>query len=871
LRISDLVIARANRSRTRTRPLTVFGIAQHPPGVAPEGAGMAMDDTSGFMPALGWANNAFNSAFLEGTTFLGYAWLAELAQRPEYRRIVEVIATEMTRKWIRVTAKGDDDKTDKIEELNDALEKLNIKQVFREIAEQDGLFGRAHLYLDTGDGEDREELKVPIGNGRNEVSKSKVNKSHPLQALRTVEAVWCYPTDYNSNDPLRDDWYRPNMWYAMGKQIHMSRLIRFVGREVPDLLKPAYSFGGLALTQMAKPYVDNWLRTRQSISDLVHSFSVSGILTDLSTALTADGSEMFKRAELFNKLRDNSGLMLLNKATEEFFNVATPLSTLDQLQAQSQEQICSITGIPLVKYTGISPHGLNASSEGELRAFYDWIGAFQPKLFDEAVKTVLGFTQLSIWGEIDEDIVHVWEPLWEATEKEVAEIRKLEADTDQVLIDTGVLHPEESRKRIAADPETEYAALDVEDVPELKEEEEAGLAIKGAGGAEKAILAEGQGPSPAPSLQRDREEAHDQAEGLPNAGVFPFAHAHDAEWREGEHPRGQPGNAGQFGSGGSGAPGGEKNAPAPAPAPARGKKPTKAQLRAAKGPSKKDVISDLLTKGTTAKEVMAATGWPSVSMPAQAKAARMHLVKTKEDGKTVYRGVPMTDAEIAKFLPNVKASQKRGRGPAGRDPQTFSLLEFLAAGGGIKTTDPMVADLRTILGKKNLFVPGFGMLIRPKGDGLDKARANAVEGRYIYDPGFSTSAQATTTISTLLEQIENEVRGEKVYRMGMEGHESADEHQAKLDALDRDLDDVLDAVEIDPYSVDGKLRKRILQILDKEGVFDPLEAYERAVMEQSESKARDGKAKRIPDDIPDWDVPDDEPAAPRASPAAAPF
>jgi hypothetical protein len=53
----------------------------------------------------------------------------------------------------------------------------------------------------------------------------------------------------------------------MGTEVHASRMPAFVGHPVPDMLKPAYSFGGLSLSQMAKPYVDIWLQTRESVGD----------------------------------------------------------------------------------------------------------------------------------------------------------------------------------------------------------------------------------------------------------------------------------------------------------------------------------------------------------------------------------------------------------------------------------------------------------------------------------------------------------------------------------------------------------------------------------------------------------------------------
>jgi hypothetical protein len=50
--------------------------------------------------------------------------------------------------------------------------------------------------------------------------------------------------------------------------------------------------------------------------------------------------------------------------------------------------------------------------------------------------------------------------------------------------------------------------------------------------------------------------------------------------------------------------------------------------------SKTEIVGDLLLKGTTTAEVLKATGWPSVSMPAMAKAAGLELIKYDENGVT---------------------------------------------------------------------------------------------------------------------------------------------------------------------------------------------------------------------------------------------
>ena len=417
-KVPDSVVARA--SIKTAHAVNPFVPASHPPSVAGDEK-LAMDDASGFGA---WAYEGLQAlAGMQSTAFLGYPLLAELAQRPEYRKAVETIATELTRRWIKLQATGDGDKSDKLAQLGDAMDRFRVRDVFREVAEQDGYFGRGHLFLDIGGNPTQAELATPIGNGRDAASRNKVGKG-ALKSIRSIEPVWCYPAGYNSSDPLRGDWYKPQSWRVQGKDVHGSRLLTFVGREVPDLLKPAYSFGGLSLSQMMMPYVQNWLRARTSVSDLLNAFSVFVLKTNMAASMTGEGAALFARIGLFNNLRNNQGVLAVDKDTEDFGNVSAQLGTLDKLQAQAQEQMASIVSIPLVKFLGITPSGLNASSDGEIRVFYDYIHATQEQLFTEKLNRILGFVQLSEFGEVDPDITFKFEPLWSMSEKEEADVEK---------------------------------------------------------------------------------------------------------------------------------------------------------------------------------------------------------------------------------------------------------------------------------------------------------------------------------------------------------------------------------------------------------------------------------------------------------------
>ncbi len=506
MKFSPTVVALSRQQRRNVREISarVFEPYRPHPGVVPRGKAVMANDAAlkksaawaaGSMDeqivfAGGWAGSwgyGGYGAFAEGQAFLGYAYLSELAQRPEYRVISETIASEMFRKGITFKASGKaGDKADRLKALDKEFERLQVLEHMITISEQDGFFGRSHLFLDFGKSDKNDpELRTPIGDGLNDVTRAKGKIR--LERIQPVEAVWSYPTNYNANNPLRPDWYKPEMWFALGTEVHSSRFLTFVGRPVPDIIKPAYAFGGLSMSQMAKPYVDNWLRTRQSVSDLVHSFTVFCLATNMGETLTPGGEQLFARAAVFNNLRDNKGLVMTDKDTEEMTNISVPLSGLDALQAQSQEQMCSVAHTPKIKLLGLDPAGLNASSEGELRSFYDFVVAYRNRFASPNLDRIFRFAQINLWGAVDPEITYEYNDLWEMDEKQRAEIRKIDADTDAVLEGVGAIDSEEIRERVAADEGSPHASLDLNKIIEQPEDEDVGgLGIGQGGGLSKS-------------------------------------------------------------------------------------------------------------------------------------------------------------------------------------------------------------------------------------------------------------------------------------------------------------------------------------------------------------------------------------------------
>lgn len=471
-----------------------------PDGVKPNG--IAMDSSP-----LG----NFGADCFFGTGFIGYPRLAELAQISEYRSVSETTANEMTRQWIEIKSVGEEDNSETIKQIEECYERLNVRDVFRKAIETDGLFGRGQILVQIKDHDGK--LANPLLLTEKTITKGS------LKALVNIEPMWTTPAPYNAIDPTLPDFYKPKAWYVMAQEIHASRLFTLISRPVPDMLKPAYNFGGVSMTQLMMPYVERWLRTVDSVSDLLHSFSLSGIKTDMSAILSGsdDGdTNIMLRAELYNRLRDNRGLMLLNKDEEEFFQFNTPLSGLDALLAQSQEQMAAPSHTPLVKLLGITPSGLNASTEGEIAVYYDYIRSMQENLLRDPLDKLLKLVQLHLFGKVNDNITFDFVPLQQMSETELSIIRKSDTDRDVAYIQAGVVSAEEVRGRLASEPDSGYNGIDVEDVPGIPDD---GFSDGLNDGGEE----EGEAPTdPKPEP------------------------AQDAEWDESKHPRAENG---QFGAG----------------------------------------------------------------------------------------------------------------------------------------------------------------------------------------------------------------------------------------------------------------------------------------------------------------------------------
>jgi phage-related protein (TIGR01555 family) len=427
------------------------------PGVGPESSdSVRVAQDADINTVIGYAQQQW-----PGLGFIGFPFLAELSQISEYRQLATRISQEMTRKWIKIRSRSEKDKSEEIKKIQEEFERLEIQAAFRTMAEYDALFGRGQLYIDLGPAKD-EELGSPLLLDAHKIKKG------ALLGLQPIEPLYSYAYDYDAGEPLSRHFYKPRTWYIMKRKVHSTRLLTFISQPVPTMLKPMYAFSGVSMSQLAMPTIENFLKMRQSVANIVQNYSLRGIKTNMSGILeggTDTLDSLIQRIQIYTQQSSNEGLMVLDKEMEDFFQHTTPMTNIDKLLDQSRDNICAVANIPRMVLFGLSPEGMNASADGELAVFEQYVSGMQESLFRHNLEKVLRLVQLSLFGKVDHDITFDFCPLRELSAKELSEIRNQNAQADNIYANIpGVVAGAEIRKKLADDHTSGWDNLDISKV-----------------------------------------------------------------------------------------------------------------------------------------------------------------------------------------------------------------------------------------------------------------------------------------------------------------------------------------------------------------------------------------------------------------------
>jgi hypothetical protein len=352
------------------------------------------------------------------------------------RRAVDVLPATALNRGVR----ADDSALERFEEINQTDEHPNGAVLYG--LQQGRLFGGAAIVMGFAGGR---SLLEPPGE-RETLAWLDVVSREQLVAVQVDE------------DPTSATYKRGVTWRITGghrragTEVHRDRLIFCEG-----LPSAAHTSAGawthwsgapewISVLQPLHEILGQYGIAWEAISELVQETSIgvmqmAGVLEMVSEK---DQTTIQNRLRMLSTGRSVAKTILLDAEHGESFT-RTPVSFTDlpQLMSQFAQQIAGATGTPLTVLFGISPSGLNATGESDLRQYYETVTRYQNQSVLRKIRR--------IFEHIDPSAEVTIPPVWEPTAKEQAEIRKAAAEGDRTWYDMGVLEPSEIRQSRSTD------------------------------------------------------------------------------------------------------------------------------------------------------------------------------------------------------------------------------------------------------------------------------------------------------------------------------------------------------------------------------------------------------------------------------------
>lgn len=255
-------------------------------------------------------------------------------------------------------------------------------------------------------------------------------------------------------DPL-NEWYGRPMDFQVsnGREfstVHPSRIVYQVGDAHPDpmLVVGANVGWGDSVLQSIYSAMINSDSTNANVASLVFEANVDVIAVP---ELMEHMSSLPYREKLLNRFTlaaagKSINRTLLLDGEEVFTSHAKSFSNLDKLMEQFVLFVAGAADIPLTRFLGQSPAGMSSTGDGDMKNYHDRVQSIQTLDIQPAMFRLDEALIRSALGARPDELFYTWAPLEQMSEKEKAEIAKLQAETVQIITGTGLFMQEELRE-----------------------------------------------------------------------------------------------------------------------------------------------------------------------------------------------------------------------------------------------------------------------------------------------------------------------------------------------------------------------------------------------------------------------------------------
>lgn len=211
-------------------------------------------------------------------------------------------------------------------------------------------------------------------------------------------------------------------------KVHHSRIIRFTGIPLPYMQAITNQLWGESIIERIHDILISFCEATGNTANLIQKAHLRVVKIDgLRKIIAAGGTAYDGLVKMFESMREMQtaeGLTIMD-SLDEYNSTAYTFAGLPETILQFAQQLSGASGVPLVRFFGQAPKGLNATGESDFRNYYDNINSWQESRLREGVEKVLKCVNRSLYEEaLPSDTEFVFTPLWQMTPKEKSEVGK---------------------------------------------------------------------------------------------------------------------------------------------------------------------------------------------------------------------------------------------------------------------------------------------------------------------------------------------------------------------------------------------------------------------------------------------------------------
>lgn len=425
----------------------------------------AMDSVDGGQPLsvkqlsrMGYAIPLPQLEWYAGHSFIGYQMCALIAQQWLVNKACLMPGEDASRHGYEITVNdGKEVKPEVLDFMRQADRRFGVSRNCVEFIEQGRTFGIRVAIFKVKTNDEKTYYEAPFNPDG--------IKAGSYMGISQVDPYWMTPVlDTESvSEPASIHFYEPTWWMVNGVKYHRSHLVIYRNTRVPDVLKPAYLYGGISIPQMIAERVYAAERVANEAPMLTMTKRLTVMNLDMTQAL-ADEDEFAARMQKWTELMNNYGVKVIGgEETIEQFD--TSLADLDATIMTQFQLVAAASGVPVTKLLGTTPKGFNATGEYDESSYHEMLESLQEHGLSQLVNR---HHQLLIRSEVCPkfgiapfNTEVVWNPVDSPTAMEQAELNSKIAQTDKTLAETGAIDGHDIRKRIATDKQTGYNGIEI--------------------------------------------------------------------------------------------------------------------------------------------------------------------------------------------------------------------------------------------------------------------------------------------------------------------------------------------------------------------------------------------------------------------------